>query len=45
VPGLAGFCHGVEKTVFFCGKNRLGKNNFCWQKQKTGFSQQLAKQT
>jgi len=26
--GLAGFCQKVEKTVFFHGKNRTGKNRF-----------------
>jgi len=28
LSGLAGFCHKVEKTVFFLGKNRTGKNTF-----------------
>ena len=32
VAGLAGFCQKVEKTVFFHGKNRTGKNSFCLQK-------------
>jgi len=32
VAGLAGFCQKVEKTVFFRGKNRTGKNSFCRQK-------------
>jgi len=32
LSGLAGFCRKVEKTVFFRGKNRTGKNSFCRQK-------------
>jgi hypothetical protein len=27
--GLASFCRFVEKTGFFHGKNRPGKNSFC----------------
>jgi hypothetical protein len=27
--GLASFCQFVEKTGFFHGKNRPGKNSFC----------------
>jgi len=29
LAGLASFCQSVEKTVFFHGKNRTGKNSFC----------------
>ena len=32
MPGLAGFCQKVEKTIFFHGKNRTGKNTLCRQK-------------
>ena len=38
-PGLAGFCQKVEKTGFFHGKNRTGKNSFC--RQKIGFCQNI----
>ena len=37
--GLAGFCQKVEKTGFFHGKNRTGKNCFC--RQKIGFCQNI----
>jgi len=37
--GLAGFCQKVEKTGFFHGKNRTGKNSFC--RQKIGFCQNI----
>jgi hypothetical protein len=44
--GLASFCRFVEKTGFFHGKNRPGKNSFCgWKKPPGKNPAKLALQT